>query len=232
MIVKKNSSDITIYVALASSDDGTPKTGLTITAIDATYTRNRSAAVKNDLTALTGVTDAHTDNKGIEVDSTNAPGIYRIDFPDAAFASGADKVVLTITCSGVVPVHMLVELVDYDFAGMNLTHIAGSAVNTASAQLGVNVVNAAGTAWGSGAITAASLATDAANEIADAVLTRNVSNVEASAQHHTLCTLILAGLEWSIADTTWTIKRTDGTTPHYTKTLTTSAGADPIIGVQ
>lgn len=43
----------------------------------------------------------------------------------------------------------------------NLIQIAGAAVNTATAQLGVNVVNAAGTAWESGAITAASIATDA-----------------------------------------------------------------------
>jgi hypothetical protein len=52
---------------------------------------------------------------------------------------------------------------------VNVTQVAGAAVNTASAQLGVNVVNAAGTAWGSGAITAASIAADAitAAKIAD-----------------------------------------------------------------
>lgn len=43
----------------------------------------------------------------------------------------------------------------------NLVNIAGSAVSTSTAQLGVNVVNAGGTAWGSGAITAGSIATDA-----------------------------------------------------------------------
>ena len=62
---------------------------------------------------------------------------------------------------------------------VDLQSIAGSTVSTSSAQLGVNVVNAAGTAWGSGAITAASIATDAIGaaelaadavaEIADAV---------------------------------------------------------------
>lgn len=40
----------------------------------------------------------------------------------------------------------------------NVTQVSGAAVNTSSAQLGVNVVNAAGTAWGSGAITAAAIA--------------------------------------------------------------------------
>jgi hypothetical protein len=44
---------------------------------------------------------------------------------------------------------------------VNASHIAGSAVSTSSAQIGVNVVNAGGTAWGSGAITAASIASGA-----------------------------------------------------------------------
>jgi hypothetical protein len=44
---------------------------------------------------------------------------------------------------------------------VNTTHIAGSAVSTSTAQIGVNVVNAGGTAWGSGAITAAAFAAGA-----------------------------------------------------------------------
>ncbi|MCQ8872235.1 hypothetical protein NP945_10430 [Mesorhizobium sp. LMG17149] len=36
----------------------------------------------------------------------------------------------------------------------NATQIAGAAVNTATAQLGVNVISAAGTAWNSGSILA------------------------------------------------------------------------------
>lgn len=55
---------------------------------------------------------------------------------------------------------------------VNTSHIAGSAVSTSSAQIGVNVVNAAGTAWNSGAIGASTLATDtitAAKIAADAI---------------------------------------------------------------
>lgn len=44
---------------------------------------------------------------------------------------------------------------------VNLKNIANAAVSTSTAQLGVNVVNAGATAWGSGAITAASIATGA-----------------------------------------------------------------------
>lgn len=81
-------------------------------------------------------------------------------------------------------------------------------------------------------LTAAGLASDAVNEIADGILTRNVSNVEGTAGEHTLCTVVLATLEHSISGTTLTIKRTDGSTTHATKTLTTDAAADPITGIQ
>jgi hypothetical protein len=36
---------------------------------------------------------------------------------------------------------------------------------------------------------------------------------------------------WSISGTTLTVKKQDGTTTSYTKTLTATAGADPITGV-
>ena len=60
---------------------------------------------------------------------------------------------------------------------VDITHVAGAAVNTASAQLGVNVVNAAGTAWGSGAITAAAIATNAID--ADAIAADAVTEIQA-----------------------------------------------------
>ena len=54
----------------------------------------------------------------------------------------------------------------------DVTHIATAAVSTSTAQLGVNAVQAGGTAWGSGAITAASIASDAitAAKVADGTI--------------------------------------------------------------
>lgn len=96
-------------------------------------------------------------------------------------------------------------------------------------------------AFASGAITADAVATDAlgqleiaagaATEIADAVLSRAVSNVEDSADGHSLCTVILAMLESSTSGGVWTIKKTDGATTFATKTLATDADAAPITGV-
>lgn len=66
---------------------------------------------------------------------------------------------------------------------------------------------------------------------ADALLIRNVSNIEATAPEHSLCTVVLASLESSVSGTTMTIKRTDGSTTHATKTVTVDASAAPITGI-
>lgn len=82
------------------------------------------------------------------------------------------------------------------------------------------------------AITAAKISADAGEEIADAVLSRSVTNVEGTMGEHTLGTVILAMLENSISGTTLTIKKTGGTT-HVTKTLTVTAAstADVITSI-
>jgi hypothetical protein len=68
-------------------------------------------------------------------------------------------------------------------------------------------------------------------ENADALLGRSVANSQSTAAEWSLCTLVLAALESTIAGSTWTIYRTDGTTVHATKTVTTDASAEPITGV-
>jgi hypothetical protein len=67
--------------------------------------------------------------------------------------------------------------------------------------------------------------------VADAILSRNVSNVETTMPEHCLGTVVLAMLEHSITGNTLTIKRTNGITTHATKTLATDANALPITGV-
>ena len=112
MKVKKASTDITTYFKLVDPSTGDEETGLTITDLDMSYIRYRAEAVKADATTLTAADDAHSDNKMFEVDSTNCPGIYRADWPDAAFASGVDKVQLIIKGSAIDTAVMEVELWD------------------------------------------------------------------------------------------------------------------------
>lgn len=109
--IKAGSTDQSIEFVLLGATSNAPATGLTIADLDASYARTRSTAVKNDLTALSAVTDAHSDNQAIEVHATFQPGVYRVDFPDAAFAAGADFVTLAITGAAIKPAHQRFALV-------------------------------------------------------------------------------------------------------------------------
>lgn len=74
------------------------------------------------------------------------------------------------------------------------------------------------------------IATSTQQSIADELLKRGASNVEDDADAHSLTAMILAALESSITDSTWTIRKTGGTT-FTTKSVTTNALSDPITGV-
>ena len=84
---------------------------------------------------------------------------------------------------------------------------------------------------GPDAITSSELAASAAQEIADAVLVRGAANVEDSAEAASLAELILACFESAVADTVWTIYKTDHSTTFSTRTVTTDSNAQPITEV-
>ena len=75
------------------------------------------------------------------------------------------------------------------------------------------------------------ISTATANAIADAILKRNVSNTETTADEHTLTTIVLAILESARTTTNWNIYRTNGSTVHATKNISTDAAALPVVGV-
>ena len=135
MIVTKGATDVTTYVMLVDSAAGTPETGYTIANLDLQYTRNRETpAAKVDATALAATNTAHTDNYAIQIDATSSPGLYRVDWPDAAFATGADKVILVVSGTGLAPAVLHVELVNYntqDGVRMGLTALPNAAADAA-----------------------------------------------------------------------------------------------------
>lgn len=90
-------TDCTEYFKLRLTATGLEATGLTITDLDLSYTRSREVpAAKVDATALAATNSAHADNKAIEIDAVSRPGLYRVDWPDAAFAAGVGEVILTV----------------------------------------------------------------------------------------------------------------------------------------
>jgi hypothetical protein len=72
-------------------------TGLTASTsgLSARYNRTRTASVNIPLVART-IAQAWTSGGFAEVDSTNMPGVYRLDVPDAALAAGADDVTIVV----------------------------------------------------------------------------------------------------------------------------------------
>ena len=154
MKIPKGSTDVTTYLKLIDPAAGTPETGLTITDLDLTYVRDRAAASKADATALAAVDSAHGDNKAFEVDGTNTPGLYRVDWPDAAFAAGVDRVQLCVNGAAIDPAYIEVEL-GAEIGTDGKTLISTDAQDL-SGTLDVNTKTIT-----SGAITATAIATDA-----------------------------------------------------------------------
>ena len=104
MDVVAGSTGVSVYFYIVQDASGTspgePVTGLLFSDIEtggsASYVRQGAARVDLTLVTLASASAAWTSGGFILVDDTNLPGLYRCDFPDAAFASGVDVVHLGI----------------------------------------------------------------------------------------------------------------------------------------
>ena len=114
MQVKKGSTDQTVYFHLRNDSDSKSKTGLVYNSAGAvaSYVRTRGTRTAISLTTLAAADSAHADGGFKEVDGTNAKGLYRLDVPDGAFASGVDEVIIHIGFMDVFEESLPIELVD------------------------------------------------------------------------------------------------------------------------
>lgn len=145
-IIRKNTTDVSVIMSLIDPTTNGPLTGATITDLDMTYTRPGAAHIKVDATALAAVNSAHADNKMSEIDSTDAKGDYRADWPDAVFADGVDSVALVIQdVAGRQVGRLDVSLINLPTAGAGgilVDHNTGGADNLAYQDGGVGIDNA------------------------------------------------------------------------------------------
>jgi hypothetical protein len=146
-----------VFVNDSASTTGAGKTGIAYNAagIKAYYVRPGGSATAITLATQT-VTGAFSSGGWVEVDSTNMPGVYRFDVPDAVFAAGAEKAIVMISgASGMAPVVMEYDLTaydPYDTVRLGLTAIP----NVASGSAGAIITSGTGTAQlsvSSGAVT-------------------------------------------------------------------------------
>lgn len=109
MIINAGATDQSVVIRIVDSTDGTPETGVVAATagLSLVYWRQgESPAVGLTEVDLTDLDDAHTDGGILHVGG----GYYRVDLPDAAFAAGADFVLLYGTVDDMVVMGMLVQL--------------------------------------------------------------------------------------------------------------------------
>jgi hypothetical protein len=99
-IMTKGATSQSIYFTVldSSSTTGGRLTGLVYNAASLTayYTRAGAAATAITLATLASASAAWSSGGLILVSDANAPGLIRLDIPDAAIASGVDSVVITL----------------------------------------------------------------------------------------------------------------------------------------
>ncbi len=126
MFVAGGSTDVTTYFAMRLTADGAAATGLTITDFDLQYVRSGVAPVaKVDATALAATDSDHADNKAIEIDATDQPGLYRVDWPDAAFVADVREVILSVKVATAFTEHLRVEI-DAPVSGFTIGPLVAS----------------------------------------------------------------------------------------------------------
>ena len=110
--IQKGSVDRSVDLYIIDATDGTPEVGVlyNTAGIDLKYRRDLSAAVSITEATLAALTTAHTDGGFLEIGN----GVYRLDVPDAAWATGADHVTIFGTVTGMIVLPVTVQLVAYD----------------------------------------------------------------------------------------------------------------------
>lgn len=106
--VKNAQTDYTSYFVMRDSTNHAPNLSVTVTDIDLYYVEQLLAiSAKADCSALGSADAAHSDNGAYHV----GKGLYRIDWPDAAFDGGIGKVVILIVeCTGCDTLFERIEL--------------------------------------------------------------------------------------------------------------------------
>jgi hypothetical protein len=132
----------TVFIPDPASTDGSGKTGLVAANLTVSYIRVETdndvtvTDVTSSLNDLAALTTAHTDWGLKEISSTLAPGLYRLDFADAVFASGAWSavvyVMITTSAAAASPIEFtLVAVNKLDGVRFGLTALPNAAADAA-----------------------------------------------------------------------------------------------------
>ena len=123
----KSSTSRSTFFELVDSTTGLPKTGIVFGDCTGSYVRTRSARSAITMATLASASAAWSSGGFILVDDTNQPGVYRLDVPDAAFATGVEEVVVTILATGCRTVSKGFVLIDWNKQVASIPNVAAAA---------------------------------------------------------------------------------------------------------
>lgn len=141
-IVTKGSTDRSVVLRIIDETTGIPETGVVYNTSGIALWYRREGAAKTDITeaTLAALTTAHADGGFLHI----ADGEYRLDAPDAAFATGANYVDFGGAVTGMIVIGGRVRLIDasLEVAAVvaNVTQLNGSstaALNIARSSLAI-----------------------------------------------------------------------------------------------
>lgn len=101
--ITKGSTDYTVHVNLIQDNSGTnpgdPLTGLVYNSASLVcyYKRGATGALTQLTLATQTPTGAHSDGGFVEISSSNAPGLYRLDLSDVIVSSGAESAIVILS---------------------------------------------------------------------------------------------------------------------------------------
>lgn len=214
--VFKDTTSYSLFFELVDSSTGLPKTGIVYTDVTGSYVRTRSVRVPISMATLTGPADGFSAGGFILIDNTNQPGIYRLDVPAGAFATGAFEVVISVKATGCRTVSRQINLVNINNQVAYVPNVAAADVGglltgptTANTGL-ADVTRLLGTAWltpgvagtpdvntktiTAGAVNAAAIGTDAID--ADSLKADAVTEIQSGLA---LAATALSNVQWTNA---------------------------------
>jgi hypothetical protein len=115
--IVKGSQDVTVYATVFDTS-GDRKTGLAASAITCHYCRTLGSAVTVSMSPLASAGAAHAEGGCYEISQVALPGRYRLDLPDAAFASGADAVLFDLLAASAAPTGLDFVIVEPMYADL------------------------------------------------------------------------------------------------------------------
>lgn len=130
--IQKGSTDRSVIIRIIDSTDGTPETGVVYntSGIDLWYRREGATVTSITEATLAAADTAHSDGGIIHLGN----GYYRLDLPDAAWATGASHVMIGGTVTGMIVIGQEIQLVNYnpeDSVRLGLTALPNAAADAA-----------------------------------------------------------------------------------------------------